>query len=119
MKGNFENDERGQSTPAPSKLPLLSPDTRRSTMPAMPGHFKAAAPRVKGKVTFKPQTKAALASGSSSKRKRPSPPSDDDEDKDDEDDEGMDDEADVESEVDTDDEIATAQAGKSKKTASE
>jgi len=83
----------------------------------MSSHVKAAAPRVKGKMTFKAQNRAPVASGSAPKRKRPAPPSDD-EMEEDEDEEDFDDEADVESEGDTDDEIATAQAGKSKKTAS-
>jgi phosphopantothenoylcysteine synthetase/decarboxylase len=77
--------------------------------------------KVKGKIAFKAQNRRPVASGSDSKRKRPSPPSDDGEDEDDDDDEldDLDDEADAESEADTDEEIATAQAGKSKKTASE
>ncbi|UZJ51336.1 hypothetical protein CBS101457_000656 [Exobasidium rhododendri] len=89
-------------------------------MPATSSHVKVAAPRagVKGKVTFKAQNRAPVASGSAPRRKRSAPPSDDERD---EDDEGMDDdedeEADVESEADTDDELAAARNGKSKKTA--
>jgi hypothetical protein len=89
-------------------------------LPAMPSHVKAAAPKSKGKISFGAQNKAPVASGSNFKRKRPAPTSDGEgEDEDDEDDDDLDDEADVESEGDTEDELATAQNGKSKKTASE
>jgi hypothetical protein len=82
----------------------------------MSSHVKAAAPRVKGTVAFKAQNTQRVGSSSQTKRQRPAPPSDDE---DEDEDEGSEDEADVESEADTDDEIAAAQNGKSKKTASE
>lgn len=85
----------------------------------MSSHVKAAAPRVKGKITFKAQNREPVASSLASKRKRLSPPSNDGGEDDDDDEEGSEEEADVESELDTDDEIAATQAGKSKKTASE
>lgn len=89
-----------------------------TTITTMSSHAKAAAPRVKGKVTFKARNSAPVASGSGSKRKRPSPTPDEEDEEASEDDDDLSDEADVESEADTDDEIAAAQAGKSKKTAS-
>ena len=95
---------------------LLQDGTTTTTMSS---HAKAAAPRVKGKVTFKARNSAPVASGSGSKRKRPSPTPDEEDDEASEDEDDLDEEADVESEADTDDEIAAAQAGKSKKTASE
>jgi hypothetical protein len=81
----------------------------------MSSHVKAAMPKVKGTVSFKAQNTQRVGSSSQTKRPRPSPPSDDDEE---EGDDGSEDEADVESEADTDDELAAAQNGKSKKTAS-
>lgn len=87
----------------------------------MSSHVKVAAPRVKGKMSFKAQNSRPVASSSAaSKRKRPSPPSDTGgEDEDEDEDEDEEDDADLESEGDTDDEIAAAHSGKSKKTASE